>query len=427
MSENKARRLAEYLKLIGGDVDSVNELIQRVGQERATEGVAVQGLNEGLELGQVQTTATGLLRNDFEVAPADYANLEAIINEELRPAVDIINGQFNITHPLWKHLSTDAAMRGRLEAAIPAIGRVELAGSAMPYVGTGFVVGKGLLMTNRHVAEVFTSGLGDRKLSFIPNSGEAGVSFLRELNNAGPAALTVDGTVMIHPYWDMALLRVSGLPDGLTPLKLALDDARELKEREICVIGYPASDPRNPAAAQQQVYEGKYGIKRLQPGRLKGAVQSASFGKIVAAAGHDASTLGGCSGAALIDPTTGLVLALHFGGQYHKVNFSVPAGAMAQDARIVDAGVQFNGSPSRGPNTWGSWWTSADNGGGGESAAAPQPAAPPPAEPPAPPTAAAAQPGGPMQEITLEDSPADHDQGRPAARARQSGRGRVRW
>lgn len=31
---------------------------------------------------------------------------------------------------------------------------------SIPYAGTGFVVGEGLLMTNRHVAQLFSQGVG---------------------------------------------------------------------------------------------------------------------------------------------------------------------------------------------------------------------------------------------------------------------------
>ncbi len=53
----------------------------------------------------------------------------------------------------------DAKIRARIEAVIPSVGRIELPGQTrIPYGGTGFVVGPGLVMTNRHVAELFAEG-----------------------------------------------------------------------------------------------------------------------------------------------------------------------------------------------------------------------------------------------------------------------------
>jgi hypothetical protein len=122
---------------------------------------------------------------------------------------------------------------------------------------------------------------------------------------------------------------VNGLASDHPILELSLQDARQLDEgHEIFVVGYPAFDPRNPADTQQKVFDGKYGVKRLQPGALHGRVNTASFGNIVPAAAHDCSTLGGNSGSAVFDLSTGQVLALHFGGQYHRRNYAVPSHAM---------------------------------------------------------------------------------------------------
>ena len=60
---------------------------------------------------------------------------------------------------------------------------------------------------------------------------------------------------------------------------------------------------------------------------------------------HDASTIGGNSGSAVLDLTTGSVLALHFGGVYLKANYGVPTWELAQDKRVVDIGVNFAEHP----------------------------------------------------------------------------------
>ena len=58
------------------------------------------------------------------------SDFEAIIFEDIRPAIDIVDGAFTVTHPLWTQLSSDAAIRTRIEAAIPLVGRIELPGNA---------------------------------------------------------------------------------------------------------------------------------------------------------------------------------------------------------------------------------------------------------------------------------------------------------
>ena len=157
----------------------------------------------------------------------------------------------------------------------------------------------------------------------------------------------------------MALLAVEGLPAG-KPLALGLADARDLTGKDIFIVGYPAFDPRNPASVQQDVFDGRYGVKRLQPGQLQGGIDTSSFGKLVPAATHDVSTLGGNSGSAMFDLDTGDVLGLHFGGRYHERNYAVPVAALSRDDRVIAAGVTFAGKPPGGQTEWSGWWLRAD-------------------------------------------------------------------
>jgi endonuclease G len=159
-------------------------------------------------------------------------------------------------------------------------------------------------MTNRHVAAIFTGGLGNRDLRFL-GGGHAGIDFKRERDRPTGATLAVSKVAMVHPYWDLAILAVDGLGEAHKPLQLSLSDARDMTGREIFVIGYPAFDPRNPTAVQQDLFDGSFGTKRLQPGQLQGGMKTSSFGKLVLAATHDCSTLGGNSESAVIDLETG--------------------------------------------------------------------------------------------------------------------------
>src|SRR5262249_1497456 len=123
--------------------------------------------------------------------------------------------------------------------------------------------------------------------------------------------------------------------------------------------GYPAFDSRNNVDVQQDVFRGLFEKKRLQPGYHTGGRVVTSFGHDVEAATHDASTLGGNSGSAVIDVETGQVLGLHFAGVYLDTNYAVPAWELGRDPRIVDLGVNFAKStaPSPGPRPiWLSSW-----------------------------------------------------------------------
>lgn len=289
---------------------------------------------------------------------AELFALEAIIIPDKRPAVLIQSGDYVIDNATWEHIGTDA-VRSLLKPAIEAICRIEVPGHpSLPYAGTGFLVGDNLLMTNRHVAEIFSSGLGRKNISLVRDM-RTEVDFLKEAGSDDQRVFTVSEVLMVHPYWDMALLRINGLPADHPRLRLSLRAPEEMFDQDIVVIGYPANDPRNPPDILNQVFGGVFQVKRLQPGKIGGTGKTAhhprynyqSYGKLVPTVLHNASTLGGNSGSAILDPATGEVVGLHFAGEYLQFNCGVPARDLAEDARVVDAGVMFAGTtrPQGGP------------------------------------------------------------------------------
>ncbi len=341
MENGKDARLKAYLARIMPS-GSIDELAERVGGPEVGDMDDVSGVVKKLARGETLDR-----REQFK--------LEAIIIPDKRPAIDILEGDFEVRHPLWRHWN-EARVKKPLRKAIRSVGRIELPGHPrLPYGGTGFVVGNGLLMTNRHVAEIFSTGLGLRQLDFIPGR-RAAIDFLHEYERPQSILLSIRSVVMIHPYWDMALLRVEGLGPEQAPLQLSLVPPEQLVREEVAVIGYPAFDPRNPADVQNEVFGGVYEVKRLQPGLLHERCQIESYGSVVPAIAHDSSTLGGDSGAAVVDPKTGHVVAVHFSGAYLLSNYGVPAFDLGRDGRVIDAGVLFAGDPVRGPTPWDTCW-----------------------------------------------------------------------
>jgi pimeloyl-ACP methyl ester carboxylesterase len=287
-----------------------------------------------------------------EVDDDQSFQLEAIILPKLRPVLDVRNDTFDPPGGLWADLTTE---KDKIDAAIRAVGRLNLVGSPLPYGGTAFVVGPGLLMTNRHVAQLFTQGLGRRGLSFTPGMGSL-LDLKEEVIPSTSRPLEIVRTLLIHPFWDMAVLEVRGLPEQARPLRLRGTAPEAVEQRMVVVIGYPAFDPRNDVRVQSEVFHGVFEKKRLLPGKLMTYREVRSFRNNVRALLHDCSTLGGNSGSAVIDVATGTVLALHFGGVYLDANFSVPAWELAADARVVDCGVLFAEPRSGERPEWLSKW-----------------------------------------------------------------------
>jgi endonuclease G len=343
-------RVLRYLERV---IRNNREGVRALTQEVQTEGLETAG-DDPRRVAAAQ--AIDAIEQDRLPTPEQQAGAEAIILPRIRPVLDVVDGDFQTDHPLWAKLNTDDGIRTRLKAAIPAIGRIELPGqSAIPYGGTGFIVGDRLVMTNRHVAAIFASGLGTRSVTFKPGA-RAGIDLRRELERPTGPTLALKRVLMVHPYWDMALLELESMPEGVQPLRLAQVDPALNNMIEVAAIGYPAFDSRNDATVQNDLFRRVFGVKRLQPGTIGGRRDTASFGKTVSALGHNCSTLGGNSGSALIDLSTGHVVALHFGGLYKQINFSVPAIELSRDGRVVDAGVKFATTPPGGTPPWESWW-----------------------------------------------------------------------
>ncbi len=344
----------------------VNEIIPKGGLERiCDEKELLEIVPEKTSQKKVKkiTAVVQDLYNKKEISHDDQLLIEAIILPETRPVIDILDDDY--TPPkkgLWSKLLKNRNTRKYLKNAIPSVGRIELPNEfRIPYGGTGFVVGKNLLMTNRHVAELFASGLGIRGLRFIPGQ-VAGIDFKEELNSTNDDSIYLDvrEIVMIHPYWDMAILKTTFLPDGVMPLNISTTHPDDLLNKEIAVIGYPAFDSRNDGKVQNDLFRGVYDIKRLQPGTITGRRIIPSFENWVNSMKHNASTLGGNSGSAIINLKTGNVVGLHFAGKYKESNYAVPMYELAKDSFVIDAGVNFQGTLPDANHTWTPRWRVVD-------------------------------------------------------------------
>jgi endonuclease G, mitochondrial len=364
-SSDRIEAVKSYAQWIapGGGVESLSSVDPAKREVRRPEWATDEEMERAVE---------GAARLDAgqELDPEHAVAVEAIILPQERPVMDVVGGTFEAPGPPFEDLATGRT-RENIDKAIPAVGRIDLPDQpSLPYGGTGFVVGDGLLMTNRHVAQLFASGLGREQLSFI-NHQHVDVDFLHERDSAATRSFAIREVLMIHPYWDMALLAIEGLRD-ISPLRLATADPGDLVESEVAVIGYPALDPRNNVELQNRIFRSVFNIKRMQPGKLRTRADIASFEHTISAVTHDASTLGGNSGSAVVDVDTGLVVALHFAGVYLQANYAVPARELARDRRVVDAGVTFDADVvEAGALPSDRFWADADpapGGGGGERA-----------------------------------------------------------
>ncbi|HEX2617843.1 MAG TPA: serine protease, partial [Flavobacteriales bacterium] len=175
---------------------------------------------------------------------------EAIILDKLRPSLLIRDSLFEIsTVPVIEKKIKPA--RQRMAKPIGSIGRIELFDhDTFDWCGTGWRVDEDLVITNRHVAEVFTQRQGSTFRFALNRRGKrvrASIDFREEYGGEESAEYAMAEIVWVADdddrSPDMAVLRIAktqGLPD---PLELAAKDP--VADQWMGVVGYPAYDSRN--------------------------------------------------------------------------------------------------------------------------------------------------------------------------------------
>jgi hypothetical protein len=267
--------------------------------------------------------------------PLKAGLLEALIDHANHPAIKIIDGSFEIPRlDYWKDRLEP--YRATINTAIKSVGRVELRDhhQGFDYVGTGWLVTDDIIVTNRHVAQIFAfqeSGKFAFQTNPLNKPIKVNIDFREEYRISTEEQFDIDEVLYIEPQQgpDIAFLKVkrSGdMPRSIIPLATEIAKGRD----EIAVIGYPARDSqRNPVepAEMTRIFEDIYDVKRLQPGEV---LSVAGVSEAVPVFTHNCSTLGGNSGSVVLDFKTGKAIGLHFGGIFRRENYAVPATIVEQ-------------------------------------------------------------------------------------------------
>ncbi|HLG57661.1 MAG TPA: phospholipase D-like domain-containing protein [Vicinamibacterales bacterium] len=269
---------------------------------------------------------------------ADDIAFETIVREG-RPAFLIKDRQIVYQDALIEASAKQIVARlkgaaGLLGSVIPLVGRIDVAnfpGNAT-YVGTGWLVDRDIVVTNRHVADLIAQRDGAH-YRFRP--GRFGDDMVVSLDSRHELGVTEAASVPVRRVlWiesearkaDIAFLQIGSgsVVEGRPPF-IPLADADVAENTHVAVVGYPARAPAHiipDQAWMDRIYNGTYDIKRIAPG----LVGKASRGW----ATHDCTTLGGNSGSVVLDMKTGRAVALHFAGLYMVENYAVPASMMRQ-------------------------------------------------------------------------------------------------
>jgi Trypsin-like peptidase domain len=298
------------------------------------EAVAAQGLQKLAVEGPNANLST-----------AEIAGLEAVIRADgSRPVFFIRGGQLDrngVQAGTWAEALTVHAQH--IADVVPAVGRIGLKQNRSEYTGTGFLVGRDLVVTNRHVLEDIADQAGDT-WTF---RGKASIDFIAEQDSTASLLCNIKRVVFVGSdpingsidpkKLDLALLEIARgtaratLPD---PLALSVKAGIVTSPRDLYVVGFPAQaglyfgtgDPTTGteyANILTSVFADEFGVKRLATGHVDAGLGGLDDGGKNWAFAHDASTLGGNSGSCIVDFGDGIsVIGLHFGGGPRRENYA---------------------------------------------------------------------------------------------------------
>lgn len=208
------------------------------------------------------------------------------------------------------------ARKDLLVFAISCVGRIDAFGGTK--IGTGFLISKNLILTNRHVLEsISNNNPKDWNIydgCYIDFGGE--YRGIKSVNRSKLKSLIFCGEkpingILDHKNLDIALIEIESLEgiDNFLPINMNTDWAND--EQTIFTIGFPTSYVGYSYTLLDLLFKSQFGFKRISPGRIhsiNNSYPSWTFS-------HDATTLGGNSGSVVILLNEEKVSAgIHYGG-----------------------------------------------------------------------------------------------------------------
>lgn len=295
--------------------------------------------------------------------------VEALILLTGRPALRVLDsGYIAGDDPMLGDWGGDLwGPRNVLTPIIDAVGRIDLRQDGRNvHIGTGTLVAPGVVLTNRHVldaiAEPLPSAGGQSFLmspgvSIIFDPAAANATRRYEITGvlaAGPDRIGMQADVgkLDAAFLLMSQTNAAGLPP---PKPVSYDDLPSENGPRLLVVGYPgrpssaaATNPNtnkvDPAIWDRlwEIFQNRYGVKYISPGEVgrrpgELAGDTARWGF-----SHDATTLAGHSGSAIINLETLSACGLHFGGAPLRQNMAhglTATRAAASQAGLIDPAV----------------------------------------------------------------------------------------
>ena len=290
----------------------------------------LQDGKEGLELigGQREATEAPI--------EAVEAGLEVIVQTDgSRPAYFVRDNKFVVSSAptgLWTDLLTDVLRQEAIEGILGSVGRIDISNFPVPFAGTGWLIGEDLIVTNRHVAQLFVdffaAGGPQIRPERAPNidfgheyRGQESVGRRQIIDLVFSGATPIPTQGINHSLLDMAVFRLGPTADAAsvqTVLPIGLGEQLASAQTQVIVVGYPARPGERVLGSVTEtdrilrlLFDKLWGYKRLAPGEI----MTPTLGKRTLL--HDASTLGGNSGSLVMGiDSVPTVTGLHYGGTW---------------------------------------------------------------------------------------------------------------
>ncbi len=305
---------------------------------------------------QLATAAAARVAKDGDAAvlsDEEKAALDLYILIVARPAIFVRDGGVPEEPDNWEEIARDNLDPAIFGDIIAGVGRIETADGVRG--GTGFLVADRRVMTNNHVlCFLFGEPVLERwerepdwfaeqcdahhKLWQEDETARPRFDLIGEFGSTASKVVRISSIRAHHLEVDMSVVELDAHPDGGQILPLQGSEPKNFKGRHVYVVGYPVQVPRRvPTLVLQRIFgpaPDSLGTKRFSPGLVMDWMNPSNFY-------HDASTLGGSSGSAVVDFDLGRVVGLHYAGLYEVSNQAVALFKLRQDPLLVANGVQF--------------------------------------------------------------------------------------
>ncbi len=273
-----------------------------------------------------------------------YAQARLVVQRGGRPALLYQDWRSEVTDG-WRTLLT--RHEKRLELVARSVGKLVTDSHRGTWTATAFVVGDRLALTASFATQGIAEGAGAR--AALRSGSHVAIDFSDARGvPSGSATTAVTAIKFIHPFFQVALLELERVPEGVGVVDLAAQFPSELSGREIVVLSFAADylgdDDTEQKEFNESLYKKRWGRLFLQPGTARQLGQIPD-GSLVPALVHDCSTTVGSAGAPVLDLGTGYVIGVHTHAQFLEGGFAQPTWELARDPNVWQYGMGFRPDP----------------------------------------------------------------------------------